>query len=148
VRFALDPALVPVLDAALGAVLGAGFVALARRTGRSELAWLAAGLIAAALLYPLMGLLAHGLGEMRVELFGVVLFGALAGLGLALSPWLLAAGWLLHAVWDLLLPWVADTGYVPPWYGAACLGFDLAVAAALVAHALRGAPGAVRARAH
>ncbi|HKJ25370.1 MAG TPA: hypothetical protein VKB65_11145, partial [Myxococcota bacterium] len=126
------------LDAALGAVLGAGFVALARRAGRAELAWIAAGLLVAAAIYPLLGLAAHGARELRVELFGVALFGGLAGLGLVLTPWLLAAGWLLHAAWDLLLPWVADTGYVPPWYGAACLGFDLVVVAALAVRALRG----------
>jgi len=137
------------LDAAFGAVLAVGFVVLARRAGRAELAWLAAGLLVAAVIYPLLGLDAHGPGELRVEWFGVALFGLLAGLGLALTPWLLALGWMLHAAWDLLLPWLADTGYVPPWYAAACLGFDLVVAAALAVRAVRGAPAAaVQAEAH
>lgn len=127
------------IDALLGGLLAAGYVALARRSGAERL-WIGFGLFVAGALYPLMGLTAHPLGEMRVELFGVVFFGALALLGAILSAWLLAIGWALHAFWDLLLPWVADTGYVPPWYAAACLGFDLVVAGAMVARAGRRRP--------
>lgn len=126
------------IDVAIGAVLAGVFVALARRAGRHELAWIATGLFVAGAAYPLMGLPAHALGDMRVELFGVVLFAAFAGLGIVASPWFLAAGWGLHGLWDLALPWVADTGYVPPWYAAACLGFDVVVAAAMVVRSLRG----------
>jgi hypothetical protein len=130
------------IDVALGAVLGGAFAVLARRAGRAERLWLAAGLAVAALIYPLAGLPAHGPGGLAVEWVGVAIFGALAVLGAWLSPWILALGWALHAPWDLLLPWLADTSYVPHWYGAACLGFDLAVAAAVAARAVRGTPRA------
>jgi len=126
------------IDALLGAVLGAGFFALASRAGRGRDAWLGAGLLVAALVYPALGLPIHALDSMPVELFGVALFGALALGGALLSPWLLALGWALHAFWDLLLPWIADTGYVPPWYAAACLGFDLVVAGAVLARRRAG----------
>ncbi|MBW2316681.1 MAG: hypothetical protein JRH10_21160 [Deltaproteobacteria bacterium] len=128
------------IDLVLGAVLAVGFVVLARRAGRAELAWIASGLFAAGVLYPLMGWSTHGVGGMPVEWGGVALFGILAGLGVAVSAWFLMLGWGLHAFWDLLLPWVADTAYVPPWYAAACLGFDLVVAAAMAVRAWRGAP--------
>ena len=138
-----------VIDAVLGALLAWGFVVLARRAGRAELAWIAAGLFVAGVAYPLMGLPAHAAGAMPVEWFGVALFSVFALLGATVSPWFLALGWGLHAFWDLLLPWIADTGYVPPWYAAACLGFDLVVAAAMVARALRGVPRlGARAEAH
>jgi hypothetical protein len=129
------------IDAIVGGLLAGAYVVLARRSGAERL-WIGVGLLVAGALYPLMGLTAHPLGDMPVELFGVALFGAIAVLGALLSAWLLALGWALHAFWDLLLPWVADTGYVPPWYAAACLGFDLVVAGAMVARAGRSRPAA------
>jgi hypothetical protein len=127
------------IDALVGGGLAGGYVFLARRSGAERL-WIGVGLFVAGALYPLMGLTAHPPGAMPVELFGVALFGAIALLGAVGSVWLLALGWALHAVWDLLLPWVADTGYVPPWYAAACLGFDLVVAVAMAARASRRRP--------
>jgi hypothetical protein len=131
-----------IVAAALGGLLGFGFVALAGRAGRRADALLGAGLVAAAVLYPLMGLPAHALREMPVELAGVAAFTAAALLGASLSPWFLALGWGAHALWDLALPSVTDTAYVPAWYAAACLGFDLAVAGLVAVRARRGRPRA------
>lgn len=126
------------VTAVLGALLGLAFVALARRAGRRADALLGAGLVGAAVLYPLMGLPAHALGELPVELAGVAAFTAAALLGASLSLWFLALGWGAHALWDLALPSVTDTAYVPAWYAAACLGFDVAVAGLVAVRARRG----------
>jgi len=128
------------IDVLVGAGLGLGFVALARRVGGPERVWLALGLVVAALVHPLLGLTVHAPAALPVELGGVVLFAILAVLGAAGSAAWLVLGWALHAFFDLLLPWVADTAYVPAWYASACLGFDLAVAAAVAARALAGRP--------
>ena len=70
-----------VVSAVIGALFAFGFVVLARRAGRLELTWIASGLIAAGVLYPLMGLNQHGLGGMPVEASGAAFFSALAVLG-------------------------------------------------------------------
>jgi len=126
-----------IVDGVLGALLGAGFLWLAHRAGRGEDALVALGLVVAAVLYPVMGISVHALTEMPIELTGMGAFTALALLGASRSPAWLVAGWGAHAVWDLALPAVADTAYVPVWYAAACLGFDVAVASG-VALGIRG----------
>ncbi len=48
-------------------------------------------------------------GLLRIQAIGMIGFGALALTGLALEPdvgrYLIAAGWLLHGVWDLVHLW-------------------------------------------
>lgn len=66
-----------------------------------------------------------------VEVGGLVLFAALALLGLRYSPWVLAGAWLAHIAWDIGLH-SQDTVYVPLWYPRACIGFDLVVSAYIV----------------
>lgn len=66
-------------------------------------------------------------GWMRLELAGLVGYGALAWLGVR-RPRLLALGWLLHAGWDAVLHADAPETLVPGWYRWTCLGFDVAAA--------------------
>ena len=63
-----------------------------------------------------------------VEVLGVPIFAALAGLGLKRSPWFLAIGMVVHGVaWDT---WhYRNSTYIPDWYAIACLVADLAFGA-------------------
>ena len=64
------------------------------------------------------------------ELVQVVIFGAIALLGLRGSPWWLAAGWALHPLWDVVLHYVGPGhSFAPITYTIPCLSFDLLVAA-------------------
>jgi hypothetical protein len=64
-----------------------------------------------------------------VELLQVVVFGAMALLGLRGSPYWLAAGWALHPLWDVLLHYIGPGQAFTPWtYAIACISFDWLVA--------------------
>jgi hypothetical protein len=74
------------------------------------------------------------------ELVQVIVFGAIALLGLRGSPWWLAAGWALHPLWDVVLHYI-EPGYsfAPITYTIPCLSFDLLVAAYIaIAYGLIG----------
>ena len=75
------------------------------------------------------------------ELAGVAVFVPLALLGLKYSPWLLVAGWAGHALWDVGLHSSYRAGqraaFVPAWYPAACLGFDLLIASYIAVALMR-----------
>ncbi len=134
------------VDLLIGAVLGLAFVALTRAFGRLERALFAGCLLVAALAYVDLGLEARSGSELVLEFGGSVLFAALGMLGLVSSLWFLALGWAIHAAWDLAIPSLADVSYMPPWYAAACVGFDVVVAAYLTGRArgllpMAGAPG-------
>src|SRR5919202_142020 len=70
---------------------------------------------------------------MLVELAQVVVFGAIALLGLRGSPYWLAAGWVLHPFWAVVLHYIA-TGlpFSPRTYAIACISFDWLVAIYIV----------------
>ena len=80
-------------------------------------AW-ANNLIIAAFIYVIFALVGTNWSWMPTELLGLVAYGALALLGLRYSPWLIAVGWALHVLWDLLLHPGGHPGYVPAWYPA------------------------------
>jgi hypothetical protein len=64
------------------------------------------------------------------ELVQVIVFGAIALLGLRGSPWWLAAGWVLHPLWDVVLHYIGPGySFAPITYTIPCLSFDLLVAA-------------------
>jgi hypothetical protein len=119
----------------IGAVSAFAFVIIARRSGTNgEKEIYAAGLFIAALIY--VGFATIGgasFGWSVIELAGLVVFTLLAVLGLKLSIWLLAAGWALHCLWDALLHLTRHAAFVPDWYPVICLGFDLILAAYIVA---------------
>ncbi len=113
----------------LGAVLAVPFV-LYVRSRRGEDPIYAQGLVVAALIYVGFAVAAGaGAGALVTEIIGVLLFGAVAWLGVRRAALWLAAGWAAHVGWDLLLHPLAGSGYAPAWYVRACVGFDLAVAA-------------------
>ncbi|WP_412062228.1 hypothetical protein [Rubrivirga sp. IMCC45206] len=117
---------------ALGAVLAGGYLAVGFRfTGRRARAWWATGLLVAALLHVGFAI-GDGAGAVLLQLVGVAGAGVFARLGLSGRPGWLAAGWLLHPVWDLALG-----GTSPAWYVWTCLSFDLVVGAALYVRAVR-----------
>jgi hypothetical protein len=65
----------------------------------------------------------------------VLVFGALAisavGLDRETGTYLLAAGWLGHAAWDVAHHWM--NAVVPRWYAETCLVADVLVASSLLA---------------
>jgi hypothetical protein len=67
-----------------------------------------------------------------VEVLGLLIFAALAILGVQRSPWFLAIGIVLHGItWD---SWhYGRSAYMPDWYAFACFAVDL-VLGAYVAH--------------
>lgn len=74
------------------------------------------------------------------ELVQVIVFGAIALLGLRGSPWWLAAGWALHPLWDVVLHYIGPGySFAPITYTIPCLSFDLLVAAYIaIAYGLIG----------
>lgn len=119
---------VHLLEAISGGVAAIGVVAAIRRGTRREVEWLASLLVVAALVYPLGGIAVHPISELTLEATGTLLFLALALLGVRGSPWFLALGWGVHAVWDLAIPALRGGSYLPAWYPLLCLGFDVVVA--------------------
>lgn len=112
----------------VGALLGAGFVLLARLAGREDRI-LAIGLAVAALIYLAFAVFGGATGgEVPVEVAGVVVFSLVAVAGVRLSPWWLALGWAVHVLWDVALHPPGGELWVPAWYGPLCVGFDLVVA--------------------
>jgi hypothetical protein len=110
------------------------FVLVARRADlKREVKVYTMALIAAALIY--VGF-AVGTGAalpwVALEVGGLALFSLIALLGLRFSVWMLALGWAAHAVWDALLDEVLKVGFVPSWYPAVCIGFDLFLAVYIV----------------
>jgi hypothetical protein len=101
----------------LGAVLAAGGVALIRAAvpRRFERPFWAAGLVAAALVYVVLAFRAELSAELSVEVVGAGVFAMLALLGVRVSSWFLAAGWGAHALWDLGVPALIDTSFIPTY---------------------------------
>jgi hypothetical protein len=119
---------VPVL---LGAVLGGSFAFAASFRGATvRLRLLAFGLLVAALIYPVWVLASRATDWLLLESAGVVLFGAIAWLGVRNSLWLVL-GWAAHVGWDAGLH-LDRQSVIPFWYPLLCVGFDLVVAGFLL----------------
>ncbi|MFF7447367.1 MULTISPECIES: hypothetical protein [unclassified Streptomyces] len=91
------------------------------------------GLALAVLLWGAVRGTPHGRAGLPLQATGAVAFGALAVTGLLLTPdlgrWLVAAGWLLHGLWDLThltLPRLRGT--VAPTFAEWCAVVDVLVA--------------------
>ena len=114
----------------LGVALAAPYLAVGwRLRGRQQRAWWAGGLVVASLIYVGFASAAGaGPAALAVEVAGVVVYGLFAALGIRGHRGWLAAGWLLHPVWDLS---VGAGGAAPEWYVWACLAFDGIVGASL-----------------
>jgi hypothetical protein len=66
--------------------------------------------------------------DVSTEWIGFALFGSMALIGLRWRA-VLAAGWLLHALWDYALHPIPATSWVPAWFPDLCVGFDVVLAA-------------------
>jgi uncharacterized protein DUF6010 len=117
------------IEIVIGLFLGIGFLLLVRRSRSytKEKRAIAIGLIVVALIYLGFGLFSGSLRWLLIELAGVPIYAVFAWLGLKRSGWFLAAGWALHPLWDAGLH-DYSTQFVPHWYIAGCIGFDLLVA--------------------
>lgn len=123
-----------VLEISGGALLAGALIAAFHCTAfEPTLRLWARALFVAAAIYVGFALVAHASTQwIFVEVGGLVLFAALAVLGLRYSPWVLAGAWLAHIAWDMGLH-SQDAAFVPLWYPRACIGFDLVVSAYIVA---------------
>ena len=116
----------------IGAVLGALLAIFARTRGAAEARVLTLGLVVTALLYVGMALARGNRQWLMTEMLGFALFGSLAWLGLRVSLWWLALGWLGHVAWDVGLHLDRAQPLVGDWYPLFCVGFDFVVAGFLV----------------
>jgi hypothetical protein len=115
-----------------GAVLGIVLVVVTHLLRRYVRPILFITLLAAALAYVGFALNARaGPTWVLIELFGAVIYGAIAWKGLRGSLWWLAAAWAFHPIWDLGLHYFGPgRSFAPPLsYPIPCLSFDLLVAA-------------------
>jgi hypothetical protein len=94
-------------------------------------------LLTAAVVYLSWGTARGELGQRRwltAQTAGTLAFGAVAiavvAVDLSSAAYVMAAGWLTHALWDVVHH-RADK-VVPRWYAEACLATDLTVAASLI----------------
>ena len=117
------------------ALAGASEVALAKFAPRYRVPVLGVGLGAAAAVYPLARSARSRSAPVVRELVALAVFGAVGGVaarsGSSAAGRVVAAGWLAHALFDL----VHDTGdhsRIPAWYPAFCAGYDLGVTALLL----------------
>lgn len=115
----------------LGLVLGLLFINVTRRLGEvAERRVLAFSLIAAALIYAIFAAASEAPGWIAVELIGILIFSALAELGLKRSILWLAVGWAAHPLWDAGLHLSGmGANVAPTLYVLICIGFDVSVAA-------------------
>ncbi len=114
------------LDVLLGLIAGGALILVGRRWGGDSRRFYGAALFVAALVLLLFALIGGQGRDVWLEAAGLALFGAAAWWGQR-TPLLIAAGWLAHIAWDVLLHPLDSAGYVPPWYVWACVGFDLLV---------------------
>lgn len=94
------------------------------------------GLVACALAYLVFGLVRGELRRPRVafaQLAGVLVFGVVALVALLVDPdagrYVVAAGWLAHAAWDLVH--YRARLVVPRWYALGCVVVDTFVGVSL-----------------
>ena len=125
---------------ALGAAVAtAGLATFAALPHQAKLDLTGWSVLLAAVVYltwgTVRGDLHHGRGLLTAQTAAVLSFGALAVIAAALDPaparYLLAAGWLAHAGWDVVHHRLNRV--VPRWYAETCLVIDITFALALVA---------------
>lgn len=101
-----------------GALAGAWYIAFASKShvGRERKAY-ANGLLIAAAIYPLFALLPFDAGWFGIEVLGIVAYGIFVWLGRRVSFYFVAAGWLLHPLWDVGLHLRGPGRHiVPDWW--------------------------------
>jgi hypothetical protein len=125
-----------VAGAVVGMVAAIGPIRSIRRSSVEDTALAGAGLVSAAAIYPLARSRWAADGAVARELGGLAATGLLSVAAArrtgSTGAWLLAAGWLSHAAFDVYHE-AGPHSRLPAWYPAACAGFDIGMAAALVA---------------
>lgn len=122
----------------LGVVGAAASLAvLALLPGSVQTSMCAWGVLVAAVIYLTWGTARGHLAARRwltMQTAAVLVFGALAVGAAAVEPttarYVLAAGWLAHAAWDVAHH-IADR-VVPRWYAETCMVYDVIIATALL----------------
>ena len=123
---------------ALGAVAAVNSFVLVARLPEQAQAWISAWcVLLAAVIYLTWGTASGDLGDRRLltaQTAAVLGFGAVAlaatAVDLDVARYVLAAGWLAHAAWDVAHHRLGRV--VPRWYAETCLVADLTIAAALL----------------
>jgi len=124
-----------------GALLVLPAVWMVRRFPQHERLLAGLVLILASALYPALGLAAGvSASSMPFEWLAFLVTALLAALGIRVSMWFLAVGWLLHGPWDFMVPHIEDVSHMPSWYAGLCLGYDLVFGAYFAVRALGGMP--------
>jgi hypothetical protein len=124
--------------AALGAVAAVNSLVLLARFPAPVQVWISAWcVLLAAVIYLTWGTARGDLGDRRLltaQTAAVLGFGATALAAVAVDPdaarYVLAAGWLAHATWDVVHHRLGRV--VPRWYAETCLVADVTLAAALL----------------
>ena len=125
----------------IGLVLAPLVAAFARLVGLDrDRAFYPVVLIVVGHYYVLFATMAGGAG-LGIELAGLALFVALAVLGLRYSLWVVAAGLILHGLFDLIRPALIEAHGAPAWWPDFCMGFDAAAGVVLAAMLLFGRRG-------
>lgn len=90
----------------------------------------AGSLIIAALIY--VGFAAFGISFetatynwLLVEILGFLIYTFFAYAGVKISAWFLVVGWIAHVLWDVGLHFGESIAFVPSFYPAVCIGFDI-----------------------
>lgn len=115
---------------ALGFVLTVPLLILAnKRSFVDSQQLLLASLVFAAIIYVGFALIWGNFFWITMEWLGILAFGLFGWLSVTKHPLWLAAGWLLHPLWDLLLHQFGPAKHIAPeWYVIACVSFDITVA--------------------
>lgn len=124
------------------ALAGASEIALARFAPQHRIPVLGVGLGVAAAVYPLARAQRRRTAPVVREMIALVVFGAVGALSArrasSTSGRVIAAGWLAHALFDLLHD-AGENSWIPGWYPGFCAGYDLGVTAILLRQT-KGAP--------
>ena len=123
---------------ALGAVAAVNSFVLIAMLPEHAQAWISAWcVLLAAVIYLTWGTARGDLGDRRLltaQTAAVLAFGAVAMAAVAVDPatarYVLAAGWLAHATWDVAHHRIGRV--VPRWYAETCLIADLTLATVLL----------------
>ncbi len=119
------------IEIIIGGLLAALFAyAFSKMKAHRHKKFFAGCLIIAALIY--VGFAAVGISTetasynwLLVEIAGFFIYTFFAYAGVKISAWFLAAGWILHILWDVGLHFGEATAFVPDFYPPVCIGFDL-----------------------
>jgi len=112
----------------LGLILGTIYLSYAKQyPAKEDLLW-KWGLVIAAFIYILFALLWGDLEWVAIEIAGVLIYGLFYLLSNKFGLTWIAAGWLLHPIWDIGLHWYGAGSHIgPEWYTIPCLSFDILV---------------------